>query len=124
LIADRLRWRRERAGQSLDVRRQLYADYTAALSRMRTALHECAQADIPAGERPQRVRELFRTERPACRRHHTSGCSLPSAATEDSWHVVHSASKIGLLPEASSRNTQSTKRNTALAAITHALLSA
>jgi hypothetical protein len=50
LIADRLRWRRERAGQSLDVRRQLYADYTAALPRMRTALHECAQADIPASE--------------------------------------------------------------------------
>lgn len=59
LIADRLSWRRERAGQSLDVRRQLYADYTAALSRMRTALNECAQADIPAEERPKRVRELF-----------------------------------------------------------------
>ncbi|MFC8826640.1 hypothetical protein ACFT9I_15005 [Streptomyces sp. NPDC057137] len=26
---------------------------------MRTALNECAQADIPAEERPQRVRELF-----------------------------------------------------------------
>ncbi|MEU9012027.1 hypothetical protein AB0D12_20060 [Streptomyces sp. NPDC048479] len=59
LIADRLSWRRERAGQSLDVRRKLYGDYTAALSRMRTALNECAQADIPAQERPQRVRELF-----------------------------------------------------------------
>ncbi|MER5465759.1 hypothetical protein ABT010_34855 [Streptomyces sp. NPDC002668] len=59
LIADRLRWSRERAGQSLDVRRKLYGDYTAALSRMRTGLHECAQADIPAQERPQRVRELF-----------------------------------------------------------------
>ncbi|MFF0064198.1 hypothetical protein ACFYRC_22100 [Streptomyces sp. NPDC005279] len=59
LIADRLRWRRERAGQSLDVRRILYGDYTAALSRMRTALNECALADIPAQERPQRVRELF-----------------------------------------------------------------
>nr|WP_285561247.1 hypothetical protein [Streptomyces hygroscopicus] len=33
LIADRLSWRRERAGQSFDVRRQLYAHYTAALSR-------------------------------------------------------------------------------------------
>ncbi|WP_326652224.1 hypothetical protein [Streptomyces sp. NBC_01750] len=60
LIGDRLRWGRERAGQSLDVRRQL-SDYTAALSRMRTTLHECAQADIPASERPQRVRELFLT---------------------------------------------------------------
>lgn len=59
LVADRLSWRRERAGQSLDVRRQLYGDYTAALSRMRTVLHDCAQADIPAEERPQRVRELF-----------------------------------------------------------------
>ncbi|MFD4633695.1 hypothetical protein ACFVYR_33150 [Streptomyces sp. NPDC058284] len=59
LIADRISWRRERAGQSLDVRRQLYADYTAALSRMRTALNECVQADIPAEERPLRVRDLF-----------------------------------------------------------------
>ncbi|MEV8352392.1 hypothetical protein ACFVTT_04330 [Streptomyces niveus] len=59
LLADRVRWRRERAGQNLDVRRQMYADYTAALSRIRTALNECAQADIPAGERPLRVRELF-----------------------------------------------------------------
>lgn len=37
----------------------MYADYTAALSRIRTALNECAQADIPAGERSLRVRELF-----------------------------------------------------------------
>ncbi len=59
LLADRLSWRRDRAGQSLDARRQLYGDYTAALSRMRTALNECAQTDIPAEERPQRVRELF-----------------------------------------------------------------
>lgn len=59
LLADRLSWRRDRAGQSLDARRQLYGEYTAALSRMRTALNECAQADIPADERPQRVRELF-----------------------------------------------------------------
>ncbi|MEV8362564.1 hypothetical protein [Streptomyces niveus] len=59
LLADRVRWRRERAGQNLDVRRQMYADYTAALSRIRTALNECAQADIPAGERSLRVRELF-----------------------------------------------------------------
>jgi hypothetical protein len=59
LMADRISWRRDRAGQSLDVRRQLYADYTAALSRMRTALNECVQADFPVEERPQRVRELF-----------------------------------------------------------------
>ncbi|WP_405797186.1 hypothetical protein [Streptomyces sp. NBC_01506] len=59
LLADRLSWRRDRAGQSLDARRQLYGDYTAALSRMRTALNECAQTNIPARERPQRVRELF-----------------------------------------------------------------
>ncbi|MFE3588348.1 hypothetical protein ACFXOY_12555 [Streptomyces niveus] len=59
LLADRVRWRRERAGQDLDVRRQMYADYTAALSRIRTALNECAQADIPAGERSLTVRELF-----------------------------------------------------------------
>ncbi|MFF8592552.1 hypothetical protein ACF061_14090 [Streptomyces sp. NPDC015220] len=59
LIADRLSWRRERAGQSFDVRRQLYADYTAALSRMRTALNEAAQANLPTQERPGRLRELF-----------------------------------------------------------------
>ncbi|MFF2007582.1 hypothetical protein ACFVWY_00715 [Streptomyces sp. NPDC058195] len=59
LVTDRLRWRRDRAGQSLDVRRQMYGDYTAALSRIRTALNECAQTGVPARERPQRVRELF-----------------------------------------------------------------
>ncbi|MFF8710065.1 hypothetical protein ACF07T_01285 [Streptomyces sp. NPDC015184] len=59
LLTDRFRWRRERAGQNLDVRRQVYADYTAALSRIRTALNECAQMNIPSEERSQRVRELF-----------------------------------------------------------------
>lgn len=49
LLTDRFRWRRERAGQNLDVRRQMYADYTAALSRIRTALNECAQMNIPPG---------------------------------------------------------------------------
>lgn len=43
------------------MRRQLYADYTAALSRIRTALNECAQEAIPAVERPRRVREVFLT---------------------------------------------------------------
>ncbi|OXY83976.1 hypothetical protein [Streptomyces sp. 2R] len=41
LLVDRVRWRRERAGHDLDVRRQMYADYTA--------------------ERPRRVREVFLT---------------------------------------------------------------
>ncbi|MFJ6232687.1 hypothetical protein ACIQH0_01210 [Streptomyces griseus] len=59
LLADRARWRRDRAGQDLDVRRQLYADYTAALSRIRSALHECAQEDTPTAERTRRVREEF-----------------------------------------------------------------
>ncbi|MEV4874477.1 hypothetical protein [Streptomyces cyaneofuscatus] len=59
LLADRARWRRERAGQELDVRRQLYSDYTAALSRIRTALNECAQTDMAAGERSRKVREVF-----------------------------------------------------------------
>ncbi|MEU1330168.1 hypothetical protein [Streptomyces sp. NPDC005865] len=59
LVTDRLRWRRERAGQSLDVRRQLYAEYTAALSRTRTALDECVHDHMSVEERPQRVRELF-----------------------------------------------------------------
>ncbi|MGW3580654.1 hypothetical protein ACWDM8_04950 [Streptomyces rubiginosohelvolus] len=59
LLADRVRWRRDRAGQDLDVRRQMYADYTAALSRIRTALHECVQEDIRASERPRRIREVF-----------------------------------------------------------------
>ncbi len=43
------------------MRRQLYAEYTAALSRIRTALNECAQEDIPAVERARRVREVFLT---------------------------------------------------------------
>ncbi|MEV5259358.1 hypothetical protein AB0L02_15055 [Streptomyces anulatus] len=43
------------------MRRQLYAEYTSALSRIRTALNECAQEDIPAAERRRKVREEFLT---------------------------------------------------------------
>jgi hypothetical protein len=59
LLVDRLRWRRERADRALENRRQLYADFSAALSRMRTALNECAQEGAEAEGRSQRVRELF-----------------------------------------------------------------
>lgn len=43
LLADRIRWRRESEDRATTTRRQLYAEYTAALSRVRTALHECAR---------------------------------------------------------------------------------
>ncbi|WP_055565143.1 hypothetical protein [Streptomyces atriruber] len=49
LLADRIRWRRESGERETATRRQLYAEYTAALSRVRTALHESAQ---PGGGRP------------------------------------------------------------------------
>ncbi|MEV0118686.1 hypothetical protein AB0H77_36480 [Streptomyces sp. NPDC050844] len=60
LLADRIRWNRERADRALETRRQLYAEYTAALSRIRTALNESAQASGPRDEEYERqVRELF-----------------------------------------------------------------
>lgn len=60
LLADRLRWRRERADRALETRRQLYAEYSAALSRIRTALNEAANdASLSGEERKRRVRELF-----------------------------------------------------------------
>ncbi|WP_223776420.1 hypothetical protein [Streptomyces sp. 135] len=63
LLADRIRWRRESADRETATRRQLYAEYTAALSRVRTALHECAQATggaIPGSEDHAReVRDRF-----------------------------------------------------------------
>ncbi|MFF7200616.1 hypothetical protein [Streptomyces sp. NPDC008141] len=59
LLAERLRWRRDRITQAHATRQQLYADYSAALSRMRTALSEYAHAVQPVEERARRVRELF-----------------------------------------------------------------
>ena len=60
LLADRLRWRREREGRALETRRQLYAEYSAALSRIRIALNEAASdASLSGEERRRRVRELF-----------------------------------------------------------------
>ncbi|MEO3847653.1 hypothetical protein ABGB09_08350 [Streptomyces sp. B8F3] len=60
LFSDRLRWRREREDRALESRKQLYADYSAALSRIRTALNEAAHDQSLSGEeRRQRVRELF-----------------------------------------------------------------
>ncbi|MFG3252460.1 hypothetical protein [Streptomyces sp. NPDC048172] len=60
LLADRLRWRREREDRALETRQQLYAEYSAALSRIRTALNEAANDPGLSGEeRGARVRELF-----------------------------------------------------------------
>ncbi|MFH8607898.1 hypothetical protein ACH4D5_10465 [Streptomyces sp. NPDC018029] len=63
LLADRARWRRESADRETATRRQLYAEYTAALSRVRTALHECAQGAVGATpgseEYAREVRERF-----------------------------------------------------------------
>lgn len=59
LLADRIRWNREREDRALEMRKQLYADYSAALSRMRTSLNECAHGGITPDERGQRIRELF-----------------------------------------------------------------
>lgn len=59
LLVDRFRWRRERADRALENRKQLYADYSAALSRIRTALNECAHEGPEAEERSRIVRELF-----------------------------------------------------------------
>ncbi|MDJ1134022.1 hypothetical protein [Streptomyces iconiensis] len=60
LLADRLRWRREREDRALETRQQLYAEYSAALSRIRTALNEAANdPGLSEGERRVRVRELF-----------------------------------------------------------------
>ncbi len=63
LLADRIRWRREREDRETMARRQLYAEYTAALSRVRTALHESAQGTGRAApgteEHAREVRERF-----------------------------------------------------------------
>ncbi|AZM55137.1 hypothetical protein DMA15_23315 [Streptomyces sp. WAC 01529] len=63
LLADRARWRRESAERETATRRQLYAEYTAALSRVRSALHESARATggpSPGSEEHAReVRDRF-----------------------------------------------------------------
>nr|WP_239104300.1 hypothetical protein [Streptomyces sp. SID339] len=59
LPADRNRWRRESAERGTATRRQLYAEYTAALSRVRTALHEAARtADGPGPGSAEHAREV------------------------------------------------------------------
>ncbi|MGY1436278.1 hypothetical protein [Streptomyces reniochalinae] len=59
LVVDRARWRRERTDRAQEQRLHLYADYSASLSRMRTALNECAQEEAQGEDRAQRVRALF-----------------------------------------------------------------
>jgi hypothetical protein len=60
LLADQLRWRREREDRARQTRSQLYAEYSAALMRMRVALNEAAQnAALSREERVCQVRELF-----------------------------------------------------------------
>ncbi|OPC77841.1 hypothetical protein B4N89_36855 [Embleya scabrispora] len=60
LVADRLRWRRETTERQTDLRRQLYAEYLAAVSRMRGILVDVAR-DVPPGaaDREQRIRAGF-----------------------------------------------------------------
>lgn len=78
LPADRLSWRRDRAGQSLDARRRLYGDYTAALSRMRTALNECAQTNIRVLRDTRDL--LLRSPEPGARR--STAMATPSWRTD------------------------------------------
>ncbi|MCF4138571.1 hypothetical protein L1856_20425 [Streptomyces sp. Tue 6430] len=53
LLADRIRWRRDREALDRDTRRQAYAAFMAALSDAYTRLHETAGEPLPR-RRPAR----------------------------------------------------------------------
>ncbi|MFD9004064.1 hypothetical protein ACFV0T_24385 [Streptomyces sp. NPDC059582] len=59
LLADRLRWRRDRAALNQDTRRQAYAAFMGALSDAYTRLHEIARDDHPAEEARRAAHEVF-----------------------------------------------------------------
>ncbi|MFE7116120.1 hypothetical protein ACFU99_11940 [Streptomyces sp. NPDC057654] len=61
LLADRVRWRRERDTRQKEVQRQLYGDYLAALERTRTHLKDLRRLpELAPGERARQVRDAFR----------------------------------------------------------------
>ncbi|MYS22889.1 hypothetical protein GA0115240_145811 [Streptomyces sp. DvalAA-14] len=59
LLADRLRWRRDRAALNEDTRRQTYAAFMGALSDVYQRLDEIARAGHAAGEAQLAAREVF-----------------------------------------------------------------
>lgn len=59
LLADRLRWRREREALRQDTRRQAYASFMAALSEAYTRLHVIARDGGPAEEAGRAAHEAF-----------------------------------------------------------------
>jgi hypothetical protein len=62
VLAERSRWKREFATRELSVRRQLYGDYLAALSRTRNELRGLARSpSVAAGERARLAGESFRS---------------------------------------------------------------
>ncbi|GAA3020705.1 hypothetical protein [Streptomyces fulvorobeus] len=61
LLADRFRWRRDRAALNQDTRRQAYAAFMGALSDAYTRLHEIAHGARPAEEARTAAHEVFVT---------------------------------------------------------------
>lgn len=59
LLADRLRWRRDREAQRQDTRRQAYASFMAALSEVYSRLHVIAREAGSAPEAPGAAHEAF-----------------------------------------------------------------
>lgn len=59
LLADRMRWRRDRAALHQDTRRQAYAAFMGALSDAYARLHEIAGDERPAEETRSAAREVF-----------------------------------------------------------------
>ncbi|MFI9718479.1 hypothetical protein ACIHFE_02335 [Streptomyces sp. NPDC052396] len=61
LLSDRVRWRRDHAARQQDVKRQLYGEYLAALTRTRTDLKEVVRTTASAGEeRARRAGDAYR----------------------------------------------------------------
>ena len=60
LVADRARWRRESQQRRTDLRREVYADYLAALHRANDALRALSLSDPPEAGRASAAREAFR----------------------------------------------------------------
>ncbi|MFC7305800.1 hypothetical protein ACFQVC_16430 [Streptomyces monticola] len=61
LMADRVRWKRDRAARREDLKRELYGEYLAALTRTRNQLKDLVKArNFTPDERAHQAGELYR----------------------------------------------------------------
>ncbi|MFF4787892.1 hypothetical protein ACFY3E_42075 [Streptomyces griseorubiginosus] len=89
LVADRARWRREQSARDRESKRQLYADYLAALSRTRNEFRSLVrQLDLTVEERAGAAGRSFR-EGGAYELRYQVALVAPEAVTVNAHQALH-----------------------------------